>query len=553
MRASAMPYLIHSTSLVIFCLTLSACGGSSSGDPGPGPGPVPGPIDTTPDEFSFPELEEQVPGETVTSETVTITGINSAAEVTIENGAYAIDVTDSDDADQFVSEPGQIEENQTLTLQTTAPERPEETKEVTVTVGGVTGVFTVGTMADDEPPEAAFVFPAPMTATEADTVIVRGTATDALSTVTRVALHVSNAGGTTDLELDSEDDFATWQKQVALTEGENTITLSAEDEFGNELTGGDSVTVVRQDFELSFPDEELPFENPQKLVNDEARERVLVGGVGDTLVYSVDTNTGKRSPFLTEDMAPDSNRMDQGLGLEISPGGNDLLVLLGRVKGEGPGVMRMDLETREYEVLLTRDSQPDDQPNFTRPTSIRLDPENSDRAIVLNASRRVLSIDLTTGVRTLISNNDESFAGPLMGSPNDLLIDAANNRGLVTDSGNDSLYWVDLSSGNRTLLMTEGVPEGTPRIRVPSITSEDHGRILGVNWREQELWSVDPETGEYEVLSGPEVPHGFNELTAIDGAAVPEGNEYLIGMDGIQNSLFIIDLKTGERVILSKN
>jgi len=343
---------------------------------------------------------------------------------------------------------------------------------------------------------------------------------------------------------------------VPLTEGENTITLSAEDEFGNELTEGGSVTVVRQDFELSFPDDELPIDNPRKLVYDEVRERVLFGSITDTLIYAVDTNTGKRSAFLTEEMASDLSNIGGAYGLEIAPGGDSLLVLMRRLKAEGPGVLRIDLNTDEYEVLLTRDSQPDGQPDFTGPTSMRLDPENPDRAIALdNNGRRILSLDLTTGVRTLISSNDDSFSGPAMVTPNDLLIDAKNRRALVADiRGSRGLYWVDLETGDRTLWLSEGEPEGTPDLFVPSLAADDiEKRVLGINGYINTLWSVDIFTGEQEALSSPDLPHGYNELIRFEGMALSDNNEHLIGVDSVQEAVFVIDVETGERVILSKN
>lgn len=503
--------------------------------------------DTTPETFSFAPLEEQALEAEVTSGTVTITGINDAADITIENGQYILN------GGEPTTEAGQVQNNDTLTLEATAPATAGATQTVTVTVGGIAGVWTVSTLEDTEPPEAAFVFPTPMTMTEAPTVIVRGTATDELSTVTRVTLQVENSGGTTDLDLESDEDFATWQKQVPLTDGENTITVVAEDELGNVLSDGESVTVVRQSLDLEFPDAEMPIDDPLKLVFDETRERVLVGGITDTVIYSVDINTGKRSAFFTTDMAPDLDSMYHAEGLEVTPEEGELLVLLDSLKSEGPGVLRIDLDTKEYEVVLTHDSQPSDQPKITQPTSLRLDPSNSDRAFMIDQGMRsMVSLDLTSGVRTLISNDD--FAGPPMRVPTDLLIDAANNRALVVDR-NDALYWVDLTSGNRALLLSEGTPDSTPRFYFSTaiVTDNVGQRVLGVDWISHALWSVNTHTGEHRVISGPTKPHAYNELINFTGMDLSEDNEYLIGVDANQKGLFVVDLKTGERVFLSKS
>jgi len=77
--------------------------------------------------------------------------------------------------------------------------------------------------------------------------------------------------------------------------------------------------------------------------------------------------------------------------------------------------------------------------------------------------------------------------------------------------------------------------------------------VFSVDWISQALWSVDTDTGVHQILSDPALPHGYNELINITGMDFSGSNEYLIGVDGNQNSVFAIDVKTGERVILSKN
>ncbi|WP_347332937.1 hypothetical protein [Marinimicrobium locisalis] len=84
--------------------------------------------------------------------------------VTVENGQYRLNDGD------FQSESTDASLGDELTLQGTAHETPEETQ--TVTVGDYTTTFDVVTGSDTEAPEATFVFPPPMTATEGDTIIV---------------------------------------------------------------------------------------------------------------------------------------------------------------------------------------------------------------------------------------------------------------------------------------------------------------------------------------------------------------------------------------------
>src|SRR5690625_53934 len=211
--------------LILTLLTaLAACGGSSSG-PGGNHEPKPDPI-TTPDSFSFAPQEGVTPGELVESNTITLTGITAPATISIANGEYKLG------DGSFTAEAGHIEPGQSLTLRTTAPNRPDVTKETVVTVGGVAGRFIVHTMEDTEPPTASIIFPNVISASEQRTLTIRGTAEDELSEVARVTLVVNGLESAS--KLKSEDNFATWQVTLPLeADTEHTITVSVEDEFGN--------------------------------------------------------------------------------------------------------------------------------------------------------------------------------------------------------------------------------------------------------------------------------------------------------------------------------
>src|SRR5690625_828945 len=160
--------------LILTLLTaLAACGGSSSG-PGGNHEPKPDPI-TTPDSFSFAPQEGLTPGELVESNTITLTGITAPASISISNGEYKLGDGD------YTDEDGRIEPEQSLTVRTTAPESADATKEVVVTVGGVSGRFVVSTMEDSEQPTASSVFPNVISATDNTELTIRGTAEAALS------------------------------------------------------------------------------------------------------------------------------------------------------------------------------------------------------------------------------------------------------------------------------------------------------------------------------------------------------------------------------------
>ncbi len=103
--------------------------------------------DTTPNSFSFNSPPAASPGAVVTSDPVTITGIDSATPVSVSGGLVSIN------GGAFVSS-GTISNGQTIVARVTASNTPGASISATVDVGGVTAQFTVvtssGTGADQD-------------------------------------------------------------------------------------------------------------------------------------------------------------------------------------------------------------------------------------------------------------------------------------------------------------------------------------------------------------------------------------------------------------------
>ena len=105
--------------------------------------------DTTPDAFVFTDLTEQTPSTQVSSNTVTITGINEATAVSINNGEFSVN------GDVFSSTTRNITSGQTLQLRLTSG-ASAQTVTSTVTVGtlSVDWDVTSETVTQDTIPDA---------------------------------------------------------------------------------------------------------------------------------------------------------------------------------------------------------------------------------------------------------------------------------------------------------------------------------------------------------------------------------------------------------------
>ncbi len=108
---------------------------TTQADPGGAP-------DTTPDAFSFTPQTDVPLLATVTSEVITVAGIDAPASITVSHGSYAIDGGD------FTTSPGTVGNGQSVAVQHSASGECLGTVTTILTIGGVEGSFTSTTLDD---------------------------------------------------------------------------------------------------------------------------------------------------------------------------------------------------------------------------------------------------------------------------------------------------------------------------------------------------------------------------------------------------------------------
>lgn len=117
---------------------LAGCGGGGGGGGGGG---TPGP-DITPAPFSFMDQAGVATGSVITSAPVTIAGIDAEAPVTVAGGTYSVGCTET-----YVGTAGTVSNNQTVCVRHTSAATAGTPTNTTLTVGGVSDVFTSTTAA----------------------------------------------------------------------------------------------------------------------------------------------------------------------------------------------------------------------------------------------------------------------------------------------------------------------------------------------------------------------------------------------------------------------
>ncbi|MGX9857190.1 sialate O-acetylesterase (plasmid) [Limimaricola variabilis] len=114
--------------------------------------------DAAPDAFAFAARSGAAPSSPVTSELVTPVGYERDAPITVTGGAYRIANPDDTVAVDWTTAPGRIHKHQKVQLRVTSSAEAETATQATLTIGGVTGVWSVTTAAAAPPPSGvAFI------------------------------------------------------------------------------------------------------------------------------------------------------------------------------------------------------------------------------------------------------------------------------------------------------------------------------------------------------------------------------------------------------------
>jgi len=95
--------------------------------------------DDEPDAFTFTDVTGQNPSTAITSNSITVTGINVASDITVSGGTYSIN------GGAFTSSAGTVTKDDSVRVQVTTGSGFSTSYSATVTIGGVSDTFTATT------------------------------------------------------------------------------------------------------------------------------------------------------------------------------------------------------------------------------------------------------------------------------------------------------------------------------------------------------------------------------------------------------------------------
>lgn len=522
--------------LVIFCLStiLAAC---SSGSGGKG-GPAPGAGDTRPDSFTLTaptgvDLTQVGFNTPIISAPVTVTGIDTAAPVSVTGGEFSIN------GGTFASTASTVRSGQTITVRVQSPIKAGQSATATLNVGGETAMFTVTTGPDTTPPEVAILFPPPASMTEGETLFVRGTVKDANGTLEEGAVTVN--GVEAELDLNAAGDEGTWSVTVDLAEGENTLTVTAidvaENENDDESVSSRRVASIAGE---SFPDNQHPFGASINADIGWVNGKPVAYVADDTAlkVFKVDLTTGVRTVLAENEGVAEELVFEEPWGIHL--GVNGKLYVSDVTKG---AVFEVNLETgMRTPVVASNDGS-----FWGRPTGMFLMVEQGQENLyVADVSGKVFFIDLLTKEAELLVDSRTGLQPGGEQFESVFGLEYLSGEGSVVAAATGGMFQIDVGVGQHPFFESGVDP-------ISSVAASHLGnKIYYVNNSEYRVYILDVETKEGIAIAGGGINGAENQPVDLWGIAGSANLEYLLVVDR-QNGLVAMDHVSKKRVVISKS
>jgi DNA-binding beta-propeller fold protein YncE len=290
----------------------------------------------------------------------------------------------------------------------------------------------------------------------------------------------------------------------------------------------------------------LPFDRPQSIAFDPLRSRALVVDTRLWKIIQVDLASGARSEL-------------PGSGVELKMPWDITIDQAGAyayLADSQVGIVRIDLDTG-VRHLVSDENDESLGPDLGSLPRLTLDEPR--QQLLVPGVGNVLAVSLATGERTILSDSTHG-SGPIIQSSSEVAFDAANHTALVIDRSNRALYKLDVATGVRTFVSGRG-PDGAVR-GTGKMFDYPHDVAFDAATRQafvldddlRCVFAVDLTTGDRTIIS---VDGGHDRRGTGMGFATPQGfvpanGGRLLVVDPILGAVFGVDVATGNRTIVSR-
>ena len=546
------------------------------------------PDDTTPDTFSFPAVTGVAVETLTTSEAITISGVNTAAAISITGGEYSI----ADGA--YTSANGTVTNDQTVSVRLTSSTDTNTETQAVLTVGELSAHFSVTTAPDTTPADFSSEL-LPITNAQLGAILTSNVIT--VSDID-VAVSISIAGG--EYAIDGGDFTAV---ASTVTEGQTVVLrATASSNLNTQQTAVLNIGGVEGSFEITTladttaPVAEFMFPPPVSMTEgDTLRVRGKIRDDFSSVENAIISVNGiEQSLVITPN---EDGTVSWDVTVELAEGENTLVV--SAIDSEGNDSLD---EEGMAQVNVRRDaslnSYPDTESPLIAPRAMVYD-QNNDRLLVTGdeSISIISSIDVQTGERSLFFDLTQS-----LGAIQDLLINE-DNKLFVMDQA--SIVALDITSsevvednwdkiylGSPFAFLLDDideekliVPNTNSRnvltvqldLSIPTVLSENNDTDLGVGLEtirgialdrtygryllasptNQVVYAVDRVSGYRSIFSGIDEGSGDEFSPAATGylrrIVVDEKRQRAIVVEDVTGQIFSVRLSDASRSIISSS
>jgi hypothetical protein len=563
-------------------LMLAACGGGGGGGGGSGGDNNGGSRDTTPNAFVFTDQTGAPLDTVILSNTVTVSGINAAVNISINVGEYSIN------SGAFTSNEGTVRNGDTVTVRVTSPASFSASVHATVGIGGVSDEFSVTTLAMDTTPDP-FTF-IDQTDVEPDTEFLSNAVT--ITGINSPAIvQISNGPVGNGQYSVNGGPFIAFESTVV--EGDQiVIRQDSAPGFSGTTTTTLTIGGVSESFVLvtealdAVPDAFTFIDQTDAILNTQfTSNAVTVTGTNATSSISItggqySVNGGAFTSNSLLALPGDSIVVRQTSAGTFSTTTDTVLTIEGvsdtfsvttMAPGSAPAatiIFPTAESLTDAESITVRGTAADDSEiSYIRVNG--LDVVTTDGfanwSITLPLSEGMNALTVETG--DVLGNQEPVAAqafvdrGALLVDPNAIVMDGPNNRLLITDEyhGHEGVVAVDLATGVRSRVSGGGTGTG-PSFEQPVDLAMDgaNNRVLVLDRQLAAVIAVDISEGVnkgmrtvisgHSSISGP-LTGGGPGLGAADVIALDTNNGRALVMRA--TNLYGVNLASGERTLIT--
>jgi sugar lactone lactonase YvrE len=403
-----------------------------------------------------------------------------------------------------------------------------------------------------------------------------------------IEVNLATGARTTIADNSIADANNTFISPIALAlDDENNRLLILDSGRGSVIEVDNNTGARRVISSAQVPNRVNAFRKPKDMALDAANNRVLVLDSDLTSIVAVDLDTGARTIMgtITGGFARQYYRFDldrvnnrvllvnrfDGLvemnfagvtntiidkdfrDIVFNPASGHAFVLeVETSASRALEIVDVDLATTET-VIVPTGVTPDNTLSLDNPFDIEIN-SSANVAYVSDIDRAaIITLDLDTGARTLLSNNTRSVAASDIEfvTVKGIVLDAVNNRLLVTDSSQKAIIAVALDTGARTLISDNTVEIGNSTFDLvsPRYIALDAANNRALVLDGSTLAAINLATGARTILSNADNGSGIELSSQSDLTIDVAGNRVLVA-DLNRDSVIAVDLVTGMRTVL---